>query len=181
MKFDKLELGCGQRPTDGFLHQDITKQPGVELDFECQPWEIPLEADSLSQVIALGIMEHLRFAEVRMTSAHVLKILKPKGIFLFEVPDITIWSEYLYNVTHGMPEKSPFSKEHVYSTFWGWQRWAGDEHKSAWLREDIIRLLREIGFSEVTDTGPNMYLSRGLIRNRFYNSADAHIYIEAVK
>jgi hypothetical protein len=48
----KLELGCGQRPTLGYLHQDITRQPGVTLDLHCPIWEVPLKENSLSEIIA---------------------------------------------------------------------------------------------------------------------------------
>jgi predicted SAM-dependent methyltransferase len=181
IKHDKLELGCGQRPTPGYLHQDITGQPGVELDFNCQIWEIPLKENSLSEIIAVALMEHLCFADFTKALKHIHKILKPQGVFLFDLPDIKIWREYLYYITHGMPEKSPFSKEHVYATFWGWQRWPGDEHKCAWLKDDLFKHLREIGFSEILDEDTQIFLSRGISRDRFKNPANAHLYIKAIK
>lgn len=180
-KSDKLELGCGQRPTPGYLHQDITIQPGVELDFNCPIWEIPLPENSLSEVIALALMEHLRFAEFTEALRHIHQLLRPGGEFLFDLPDIKIWSEYLYYITHGSPEKSPFSREHVFATFWGWQRWPGDEHKCAWQKDDLFRHLWDIGFSDVIGGDPQIFLSRGISRNRFQNPADAHLYIRAVK
>lgn len=76
---NRLELGCGERPTPGYLHQDITRQPGVDLDFTCLPWEIELAANTLTEVIALGQMEHLRFAEVRKTLVHMYRLLRPGG------------------------------------------------------------------------------------------------------
>lgn len=181
MKHDKLELGCGQRPTPGYLHQDITGQPGVDLDFNCQIWEIPLEGNSLSEVVALALMEHLRFADFTRALKHIYKLLAPQGEFLFDLPDIKVWSEYLYHITHGMPEKSPFSKEHVYATFWGWQRWPGDEHKCAWMKEDVFGHLREIGFGEISDESAQIFIARGISRNRFDNVANAHLYIKAIK
>jgi predicted SAM-dependent methyltransferase len=181
MKYEKLELGSGQRPTPGYLHQDITGQPGVELDFNCQIWEIPLKENSLSEIIALASMEHLNFADFSKALKHIHKLLAPGGIFLFDVPDIKIWSEYLYDIAHNMPEKSPFSQEHVFATFWGWQRWPGDEHKCAWLKDDLFRHLKEIGFSEISFEDTNIFTSRGIFRDRFKNPANAHLYIKAVK
>src|SRR4051812_12717815 len=121
LKFDKLELGSGARPTPGYLHQDITVQPGVELDFTCLPWEIPIEQNSLSEVIALGLMEHLRYTEFHLALNHIRRLLKPGGSFVFDVPDLKIWSEYLYNMTHNLSAKNPFSDEHVLATMFGWQ------------------------------------------------------------
>ena len=181
IKYDKLELGCGQRPTPGYLHQDITAQPDVDLDFNCSIWEIPLKENSLSEIIALAIMEHLRFADFTRALKHIHTLLAPRGEFLFDLPDIKVWSEYLYQITHGMPEKSPFSKEHVYATFWGWQRWPGDEHKCAWLKDDLFRHLHKIGFSDIRYEDAQMFLSRGISRERFKNPANAHLYIRAIK
>ena len=181
LKSYKLELGCGQRPTPGYLHQDITIQPGVELDFNCPIWEIPLPENSLSEVIALALMEHLRFAEFTEALRHIHQLLRPGGEFLFDLPDIKIWSEYLYYITHGSPEKSPFSREHVFATFWGWQRWPGDEHKCAWLKDDLFQHLHDIGFSDVIEESPQLFFSRGISRNRFLNPANAHLYIRAIK
>lgn len=181
VKYDKLELGCGQRPTPGYLHQDITCQPNVKLDFKCQIWEMPLRENSLSEVIAVGLMEHLRFAEFTKALKHIYTLLAPQGEFLFDLPDIKIWSEYLYNITHDMPQKSPFSKEHVFATFWGWQRWPGDEHKCAWLKDDLFKHLQDIGFGEIIEDDTQIFLSRGISRDRFKNPANAHLYIKAIK
>ena len=40
----KLELGCGERPTPGYIANDINAFPGVEI--VGNPWEIKLESDS---------------------------------------------------------------------------------------------------------------------------------------
>jgi predicted SAM-dependent methyltransferase len=176
----KLELGSGQRPTPGYLHQDITRQPGVDLDFICNPWEIDLPEESLTEIIALGQVEHLRYAEVEQTLRHVARLLQRGGVFLFDVPDMRIWSEYLFNVTHGAPEKNPFTPEHVWSTIFGWQRWPGDEHKSGWTVEMLSDAVARAGLAPAPST-PDMFRSRGLERRRFGRPADAHIYMMATK
>jgi predicted SAM-dependent methyltransferase len=176
----RLELGCGERPTPGYLHQDVTPQPGVRLDFTCNPWELPLPDGSLDEVLALGLVEHLRFAEVHATLAKVRALLVPGGAFLFDVPDMQVWSEYLFHLTHGRSELVPFEPQHVWSTFYGWQRWPGDEHKSGWTRESLLVAVKEAGFS-AHEEGVQVFLSRGFERRRFTRPGDAHLYLRAVK
>ena len=177
---DKLELGCGTRPTPGYMHQDVTKMPGVELDFTCDPWEISLEENSLSEVIAIGLVEHLRFKEFKMTLEQMHRLLKTGGSFLFDVPDMKVWSEYLYNLTHGNRERNPFPDYHIWSTFYGWQRWPGDEHKSGWTRESLVEIIAETGFT-IAEEGVGIFESRGIKRRRFGRPEDAHIYLRLVK
>jgi predicted SAM-dependent methyltransferase len=172
----KLELGCGDRPTPGYLHQDIIEL--VPLDFLMQPWEINLPDNSLSEVIALGVMEHLRFEDFKKTVAHMHKLLEPGGIFLFDVPDLLVWSRYLYDVLRDKPV--PFEKQHILNTIWGWQRWLGDEHKSGWTGESITDVLLSVNF-HIKDDALKCIKDRGIIRNRFSRPEDAHIYIKAVK
>jgi len=177
---DKLELGSGEKPTPGYLHQDKISMQGVKLDFTCNPWEISLEENSLSEVLALGVIEHLRFSEVKKTLDHIYKLLRKDGAFLFDIPDMKVWSEYLYNLTHGHPEKNPFPSKHIWSTFYGWQRWPGDEHKSGWTREEIIKVVKESGFKKIEE-GVYIFTSKGIVRGRFTRPGDVHIYIKAIK
>lgn len=176
----KLELGCGPNPTPGYLHQDITHLEGIKLDFICNPWEIPLNEGSLTEVLALGLVEHLRFAEVRQTLDHMHHLLQNGGAFLFDVPDMKVWSEYLFNLTHDHPEKNPFPPKHIWSTVYGWQRWPGDEHKSGWTRESIIEEVSSAGYSRIEE-GVHIYAEKGIQRGRFTRPSDAHIYIKAIK
>ncbi len=176
----RLELGCGARPTPGYLHQDITPQPDVELDFSCPPWELPIADGSLYEVLALGLMEHLRFEDFHATLVKVHRMLATDGAFLFDVPDMTVWSEYLYNLTHGRQDQNPFTPEHIWSTFYGWQRWPGDEHKSGWTRDSLLDALLQAGFERVEE-GVEIFTSQGILRRRFTRPTDAHLYIKAIK
>jgi len=179
-KPSKLELGVGERPTEGYLHQDISKSGGVDLDFACPPWEISIEDNSLTEVLALGVVEHLRFEEVSKTAANVYRMLATGGCFIFDVPDMKVWSEYLYNVTHGRGDENPCTAEHVWRTIYGWQRWPGDEHKSGWTREDIAAVLKAAGFEKIEE-GVHNLLAKGIERRRFTRAWDAHVYLCAVK
>lgn len=171
----KVELGCGERPTEGYLHQDVI-QLSTPLDFICNAWELPVYEDSLDEVIAIAMMEHLRYDDFRQTLSHIYRCLKPGGMFLFDVPDLVVWNEYLYKLLKG--EDVPFTEKHIFDTMWGWQRWPGDEHKSMWTRAMVNKELKEAGF-DVYWGLPE--IKERVYRERFTRPENAHIYIKAIK
>ena len=172
----KLEIGCGQRPTPGYIHNDLNPFDGVDL--VGSPWEIDLPDESLEEALALGLIEHLTYAQVRETFKNVHRMLAPGGVFLFDVPDLPIWSQYV--VDHFAGRSIPFTIEHVFNTIYGWQRWPGDEHKSGWWQVRLEEELRHCGFHQL-EFGVDIFLSKGITRNRFLRPHDAHIYCKATK
>jgi predicted SAM-dependent methyltransferase len=169
----RIEIGCGNRPTPGYLHQDVI-QLETPLDFLCNAWELPVYENSIDEILAIAVMEHLRYDDFRKTLKHFYKILRPGGVFYFDVPDLFTWSEYLYNVLHG--NHCPYSKEDVIKTMWGWQRWEGDEHKSMWtysmLMKELVEFRVEDGFEDI---------KKCIQRDRFSHPENAHIFIKAIK
>jgi predicted SAM-dependent methyltransferase len=172
----KLEIGCGHRPTDGYIHNDVNAFEGV--DIVSNPWEIDLPDDHLEETLALGLMEHLTYEQVGKTLQNVHRMLQPGGIFLFDVPDIPVWCRYVVDYFDEKP--IPFTIEHCMSTLYGWQRWPGDEHKSGWYQSKLKETLKTNGFTEY-EFGVELFLSRGHSRNRMSRPHDAHIYCLARK
>jgi predicted SAM-dependent methyltransferase len=172
----KLEIGCGQRPTPGYIHNDLNAFDGV--DIVGSPWEIDLPASSLDEVLALGVIEHFTYGQVYDAFTNVHRMLAPEGIFLFDVPDIPVWCGYVAD--HFAGRSIPFTIEHVFSTLYGWPRWPGDEHKSGWWQEKLEEELHRAEFHELS-FGVEVLLDQGHMRNRFLRPHDAHIYCRAVK
>ncbi len=172
----KLEIGCGHRPTEGYIHNDLNAFEGV--DIVGSPWEIDLPDDSLEEVLALAVIEHLTYAQVRDTFKNVHRMLAPGGAFFFDVPDVPRWCQYVVDYFAGRP--IPFTIDHVFNTLYGWQRWPGDEHKSGWWKSRLEQELRNCGFSEF-EFGVQLMLKKGLVRNRFTRPHDFHIYCRADK
>lgn len=172
----KLEIGCGQRPTPGYIHNDLNAFEGVDL--VGSPWDLDLADNSLDEVLALGVIEHLTYEQVTKTFINVKRMLKTGGDFVFDVPDIPIWCEYVVNYFKG--DSIPFEIEHVFATLYGWQRWPGDEHKSGWYEEKLIKSLENSGFVQFK-FGVQEMIQRGHSRNRMERPLDAHIYCVAIK
>ena len=172
----KLELGCGHRPTPGYIHNDVNAFDGI--DIVAAPWEITFPDNAFEEVLALGVIEHLTYAQVTQTFANVHRMLAPGGAFLFDVPDIPIWCGYVADHFAGRPV--PFTVDHLFGTLYGWQRWPGDEHKSGWWQARLEEELRRCGFRDLA-FGVQLFLDKGLSRNRFARPHDAHIYCRAAK
>lgn len=177
----KLELGVGERPTPGYLRQDIISYKETRLDFIGDEWIKKIKDNSLSEVIAVGVIEHLRFKEVAETFEHIYHKLKYNGIFLFDVPDFEKWITYAYMMYNNL--EIPFDPIKVERTIYGWQRWEGDEHKSCWTNYSIQVALADAGFTYF-DRGQhivNEFYKRRIVRPRFKLVKDAHIYVYAQK
>jgi predicted SAM-dependent methyltransferase len=181
----RLEIGCGASPTPGFLHQDVTRQEGVYLDYQCNPYEI--EDEGFDLILAAAVMEHLRFVEFERTLAHFLKILNVGGQVLFDVPDLKVWCRYYIDSCEGKPV--PFEHHHILSTLYGWQRWEGDEHKSGWNDTELCRVIESLSYKTGEKTvyfsvefgTPEIFKALGISRRRFDRPADAHIYVRLTK
>ncbi len=170
----RLEIGCGQRATPGYIHNDMNAFPGVDL--VCSPWEIALEDESLDEALALGVIEHLTYGQVEQSFANVHRMLRKGGEFYFDVPDLPVWCRYAVDHFEGRP--APFPIEHILSTLYGWQRWPGDEHKSGWYQEKLVGALDRAGFYSLK-FGVELFRQHGIDRNRMKNPNDAHIYCVA--
>ena len=172
----KLEIGSGQRPTPGYLHNDMNDFPGI--DIVGNPWEISLEDNSLEEALALGVMEHLTYGQFDLCLANIHRMLKPDGKFYFDVPDIVVWCRYVVDYFEG--KEIPFTIDHVFSTLYGWQRWPGDEHKSGWYMKKLEEALDKAGFTK-REYGVEHLLKIGQKRNRFDRPHDAHLYCVVTK
>ncbi len=172
----RLELGSGQRPSPGYLTSDINAFDGI--DFICSPEQIGLASGSLDEVLALGVMEHLTYAKFDLTLTNVFRMLRPGGFFLFDCPELLAWCEYYSMLERG--EEVPFTREHILSTLFGWQRFDGDTHASGWSEATITKSLNRACFQKI-EFGVDQMLSRGHMRRRFERPDDAHIYVCATK
>jgi predicted SAM-dependent methyltransferase len=170
----KLELGAGHRPTPGYLHCDLNPFEGIE--FVSPASELDLPDESLEQVLAVGVMEHMTYEQFDATLRNVHRMLQPGGAFYFDTPDIVAWCGYLVRSVRGYAV--PFSREHIYRTIYGWQRWPGDEHRSGWDRESVAAAVEKAGFVDV-DYGVEHFQALGVERRRFTRPGDAHIYVVA--
>lgn len=82
----KLNLGCGNKPIDGFVNHDLTKHsPYVDVawDLNDLPW--PWEDESFEKIAALSVLEHLR-QRLLDSMNELWRLLAPGGVAVIKLP-----------------------------------------------------------------------------------------------
>lgn len=82
----QLNLGCGNKPFEGFVNHDVTKHSrhvDVAWDLNQLPW--PWEDETFDKVAALSVLEHLQ-QNLLMSMNELWRILVPKGVAVVKLP-----------------------------------------------------------------------------------------------
>jgi len=99
----RLELGCGTKPTEGYVHHDRWKHsPHVDLEFDLADLPWPLESGSVDEIRAYDVFEHLAVEiefplesgtrsvfvplQVQQWLDECWRILKPGGLLNMRLP-----------------------------------------------------------------------------------------------
>lgn len=80
----KLNLGCSDRHQVGYLNVDIVEPADQIVDLSVFPW--PWEADSVSEIIAEDIIEHLPNDDKINVMNEIHRILVQGGIIKIKIP-----------------------------------------------------------------------------------------------
>lgn len=83
---ERLEIGSGSFPTEGFTHLDIDPSaPGVDIVGPMFPLDLP--DGSVSEIRAVDVLEHLSYRDTAAALAEWARVLRPGGILYVQVPD----------------------------------------------------------------------------------------------
>lgn len=123
--------------------------PYIPLIGPC--WELPVDDNSVDEIMAKGMLEHLTYHDVERSFTEWRRVLKPGGFITVEVPDV---AEYLrqyflmlkhpelhtgegFGLAPGEPDDEAACSgldRWLRRAFWGWQRYPGDEHRTGWTK-----------------------------------------------
>jgi hypothetical protein len=82
----KIDIGCGMRKEEGWFGVDLRKYPGVDAVLNIGTERIPVENDSVDEMKAIHVLEHLRPEELFFFLDSAWELMKPKGFLHVEVP-----------------------------------------------------------------------------------------------
>jgi predicted SAM-dependent methyltransferase len=177
----KLNIGCGGRPLPGYINIDsdnlLTLQArypnqAFSSDLEIVNYDImnlPFEKNTVDEVRADSLIEHLSFSEEPHFFYEVRRVLRPGGKFDFSTTNfekivklwinaVDDWKEF-YRTDDEAIEKEHWFGQYSYSTEnrWGYlsamifgsQNGAGQFHKNCYTIGKLRAILDHLCFEEV--------------------------------
>jgi len=136
----RLEIGAGERPTPGFIHNDL--RPLNDIELVCDALEIGEHTDELfCEVRANHILEHFPYNDTVDVLKNWSDLLLPGGLIHIEVPNFS-WQTRAHASGEISDEKA------VYFVY-GEQNYDGNYHKAAFTESLLRGVLVEAGFINV--------------------------------
>jgi len=133
-KLIKLDIGAGgSRRDEDFTTIDLFGEP----DIKASMWEIPLGDGSVEEIWCSHALEHIACADVNRTLKEFLRVLRPGGRAIIQVPNFDYVARYwLTGPDRTWAEQMVFGK----------QDHEGEFHKTAWTNGILEGDLRGAGF-----------------------------------
>ncbi len=157
----RLNIGCGARPTPGWVNFDMFASAQVDL-WDCRQG-LPFADATIQAIYSEHVFEHLELEdEARPFLAECLRCLKPGGVLRLVVPDAGA-----YLIAYARPWEDLVRMRALAPTEGGWRDpWLGEvyetpmqlinavfrqgrEHRYAYDEETLALVLRQAGFRDV--------------------------------
>jgi ubiquinone/menaquinone biosynthesis C-methylase UbiE len=148
-------LGCGRKKWPGFINVDLYGDPDVVADITK---ELPFPSDYADEIHAYHVLEHLYRWTVDEVLAEWIRVLKPGGQLILELPCMDKVVSYL---TQCMTDNKPIKAEMTMWALYGdpsTQKSEADLHKWCWGQVELARVLQRVGLENVTHQKPTTHV-----------------------
>lgn len=130
----KLDIGAGTLPRG----EDFTTLDAfTDADIKAMAWEIPLPDESVEEIWSAHTLEHIASAKVHETLTEWLRVLKPGGRAIVQVPNFDYVARYWFVG----PDRS-WAEQMIF----GQQNHEGEFHKTAWTSAVLKADMEKAGF-----------------------------------
>lgn len=176
----KLNLGCGGRPLPDYINIDLDTLEDIKARYptttfpenvdvyQYDIFNLPFPDDSVAEVKADSLLEHLSYLEERKIFYEIRRVLQPNGLFIFSVPDFedTVklwlnakdeWKDFFRDDPEAIQQQHWFG-QYSYSTEsrWGYltasifgpQNSPGQFHKNCYTVPKIRAILNRLNLEE---------------------------------
>ncbi len=142
----KLDIGAGNKSSEGWTSFGLEPHHEIYGDVT----DMPLDDDTVDEARAIHVIEHVYPWDALRTLKEWLRILKPGGLLILELPDLAKCCANFLAGTH--PRKGILG---IYGDIEG-----GDVlmlHKTGYTPQSLRALLREAGFTKVRQRLPEFH------------------------
>lgn len=137
-KVIKLDLGGGEKPSQGYLNVDIQFFPGVDLILDARKLDDYFPKNSVDAIVCRDTLQCFAFTELRGVLNRWHRVLKPGSRIVLQVHDLEqIFVEY---------EKGTIDAGRFRSLMYGNMR---DQHRTfhnCFDRDYLVGVLERVGF-----------------------------------
>lgn len=143
-----LEIGAGERPTPGFIHNDIRPLPDIEVVCDAGEQLVHVIGPGrVSELRACHVLEHFPYEETIPVLGYWKTLLTGGGRVHIEVPNMG-WQ------TNAHSRGEITDEEFVYYAY-GEQNYSGNFHCAGFTSNLLAKRLEQAGFENVnvTDIG----------------------------
>jgi predicted SAM-dependent methyltransferase len=136
----RLNLGCGERPLEGYLNIDARPMPGIDVLADAR--KLPFEPNSVHEIFSSHLVEHFRRHQLcRTVLPYWRGLLRNGGQLRIVCPN---WDAMLQRLQSGT-----MSLEDFHTVTFGSQDYECDSHFAMYTPETLSRILVESGFNSV--------------------------------
>jgi predicted SAM-dependent methyltransferase len=189
----RVNVGCGGRPTSGWVNLDMLADPRIDY-WDCRK-ELPFRDGAVAAIYTEHFLEHLEYGdEARKFLQNCRRCLSDTGVLRIVVPDAAPYLKlYTNDDWEGLTKLRPLTKDgNYYRDYWLGNLYStkmelinalfrqNGEHKYAYDAETLIQLLRSVGFSRVTQMSFGDSLDPAMPPDTPERQSES-LYVEATK
>ena len=178
----KLNIGCGGRPLSGYINIDQDsiaelqrRYPDRKFDAgviveDLNIFDLPYAAESIEEVNADAVLEHLSFKDEPRFLYEVFRVLKSGGTFNLTVPDFEAtcrawleacddWKGFFSDSDEDIKALHWFGTHsynyenrwgYIMATFFGPQNGSGQFHRNAYSEKKLLAMMKFVGFVDIS-------------------------------
>ncbi|EMJ92092.1 class I SAM-dependent methyltransferase [Leptospira alstonii] len=174
----KINIGCGGRPLPDYINIDQDSLNDIRLRYPNKVFEdslvienhdifnLPYAENSIDEVRADGLLEHLSFKDEPRLLYEVKRVLKKGGVFEFSVPDFEEvckiwlkldddWKDFFSDSEEDIKKNHWFGTYtydytnrwgYIIATIYGSQNGEGQYHKNCYSKKKIEKMMAFLNF-----------------------------------